>query len=270
MGQSLDVNLASRPFVNNTLPWTGLGLGLVLLIAFTAWNTTTYSEHRRLLDEMSDARNTFAGQLEDLDLREQRALAGIGGRDMESLRLQVDKANQVIGWKAFSWTQLFNRMEQIQPWNVQLSSVRPVFRGDRNDGAEMFTDKTRNIKVMVQGTAKSLKALTEFETELLTDHHFAHAEPYQYEVQPSNELLFTLRFTYYPLGKPGSEEPEIQAVEQVDPEGEGQPAEGADAPTRGEDAEPRVQEPETPVGAGRAVVEATAAGAAAEPPEAGR
>ena len=46
---------------------------------------------------------------------------------LEKLTVQSLKANEVIEWKAFSWTRLFNLMEQIQPWDIRMTSIRPIF-----------------------------------------------------------------------------------------------------------------------------------------------
>ncbi|NIW73917.1 MAG: hypothetical protein GWN08_01425, partial [Gemmatimonadetes bacterium] len=71
------------------------------------------------------------------------------------------KANDVIEWKAFSWTRLFNRMEATLPWNVYLSAVRPIFRG--RQARETTDEGTRAVWVAVEGYAKSLQALLDFE-----------------------------------------------------------------------------------------------------------
>jgi hypothetical protein len=43
--QALELNLASRPFKNNTLPWVGLSLALALLVGVTVWNVRSYQRH---------------------------------------------------------------------------------------------------------------------------------------------------------------------------------------------------------------------------------
>jgi len=43
--QPLDLNLATRPFHNNTLHWLGYGLGAVLVIVMTFFNVDAYVDY---------------------------------------------------------------------------------------------------------------------------------------------------------------------------------------------------------------------------------
>ena len=240
----LDLNLAEHPFRNNTWPWAGLVAGALALILLTGWNGSSYRRHVRLLSEIKEEKNSIASQLVDLDRRDDATVQAISRIDVESLQVQADKANEVIGWKAFSWTRLFNRMEDVLPWNVHVISIRPIFRSRAGrDRVQFFTDKSKSIMVAIEGMSKNLDALLDLERALFEDSHFAQAEPEEYEVQTNRELMFTLRFAYYPLGKPG-EQPDVMVAANP-PEVDGGDAEadpadpqpetsGADEPAQGD------------------------------------
>jgi Tfp pilus assembly protein PilN len=195
---SLDLNLATRPFRNNTLPWTGLVLGVLLLGAMTYWNVTTYLGYSERHREMSAELGTYDDQMDDLRNREIRADQGRRAHDVASLRIQADKANDVIGLKAFSWTRLFNRMEQVLPYEVRMSSIRPMFRlGSRR--SETASEEIDGIPIVVEGVAKTYEAFLDFERQLLDDPHFDRVEPESnVEKEESKEQIFKIRFFYYP------------------------------------------------------------------------
>ena len=120
--QPLDLNLATRPFRNNTLLWTGYGVASLLFVVFTYWNVTSFYEHRRLLRESQDETTSAVNLRRELNKRNVDANRATKTEyDIPGLEVQAEKANEVIEWKAFSWTKLFNRMEQAQPWNVRLA-----------------------------------------------------------------------------------------------------------------------------------------------------
>ncbi len=197
--QALDLNLASRPFRNNTLLWVGYSLAVLLLLAFSWWNVATWVSNSSRLEELRSRVNNYDRSMTDFALRSQKARREAGRFDLERLRNSAEKANDVIAWKAFSWTRLFNLLEEIQPYRVKMLSVRPTFyaterRSSRDDLPEGA------IPVNVQGVAETLETLLEFERELINDPHFSRVEP---EAQglldaANKEIKFDLGFFYFP------------------------------------------------------------------------
>ena len=226
MLQPLDLNLGTRPFRNNTLIWTGLGLGMLLVVLLSWWNYTTWqSESDSLLSLRSDV-NGIESQLMDLNRREMEAQRKIKAHDLELLSLQAARANDVIMLKAFSWTRLFNRMEIIQPYEVRMQGVRPVFRlGKKRSRSSREKDSAgeledQSVMVTVDGTAKNLKAFLEFETALLEDPWFDRVEPERYSTTETGETQFSLRFHYYPNKLPEEPTPDVDGDGEAAGEGE--------------------------------------------------
>jgi hypothetical protein len=222
MLQPLDLNLGTRPFRNNTLIWTGLGLGLLLVLWLSWWNYSTWqSESDALLSLRSDV-NGIESQHMSLTRREIEYRKRIKAHDLDLLSSQAGKANDVIMLKAFSWTRLFNRMERIQPYEVRMQAIRPVFRLHKKRGGESSSAdaagnlEKQSVMVTVDGTAKSLRSFLEFETALLEDPWFDRIEPERYSTLETGETQFSLRFHYYP-NKP-MEEPEQEPADDGDPE----------------------------------------------------
>ena len=192
----LDLNLASRPFRNNTLLWTGFGLGVVLVLALTAWNLLAYSQSAADLDALQDDIASYETRFQDLRTRNENAKRGVERHDLESLVVQTNKANDVIQLKAFSWTKLFNRLEEVLPYNVRTGRIRPVFRiGKRN--REEVESEERAVPILLEGTCQELMAFLDFEGALLASPFFDQVEPDRH-ARSGQEIEFELRFLYYP------------------------------------------------------------------------
>lgn len=242
--QTLDLNLASRPFRNNTLLWLAYTLATVLIGAFAFLNVQSYHKHAQWLVDLRQQVSTIDNQLAELERRDRAARLEIERFDMKSLTLQAQKANDVIQWKAFSWTELFNLLEQIQPDGVRMTSVHPVFRGESDPSREQTVNsraraaarESQLVPVAVEGLAKDLHAFVDLERALQNHPHFARVEPESIaRTENSGETAFQLRFHYDPRGgqarpaaAPDAEQQGEAATAEAEPPAE-QPGDGADS-----------------------------------------
>ena len=195
--QTLDLNLATRPFRNNVLLWSAYSAAAALLLAFTIWNVRAYFDYGTRLDNLSQSVSTIDRQMDNLELRSQRATAGAAKFDLKYLTVQSERANEVIERRALSWTRLFNQLEKVQPYGVRMASIRPVYLGDadRKTGGKDDPSLVGSVPVSVEGTAQSLEQFLEFERALLGDVHFARVEPERSSLtRNASEVLFELRF----------------------------------------------------------------------------
>lgn len=220
----LDLNLASRPFRNDTLLWLAHALAVGLLVAFSVWNVTTHARHRRELSELKTNVASIQSRNQDLDRRDLAAQRGITRFDVEDLSRQAAKANDVLQRKALSWTRLFNEMEEILPYEVRMISVRPIFHFGRQTASARESLPEGSVPVSVQGAAKSLEALLEFEGALLEDPRFDNVDPHR-QSREGSEIFFDLRFLYFP------NQGDLKAQEE-------EKAGEAPAPAEGEDNSP--------------------------------
>jgi hypothetical protein len=240
--RALDLNLASRPFKNNTLLWIAYLVAFILLGLFTTWNIVAWREHIEKLTDLQDTVQSIEGRIADLDLREERAKAGIRSFDLAALEIQAAKANEVIEWKAFSWTRLFNEMERVQPYNVRMTSIRPLFRGGEKRSVlkALEGDARQSMAIAVEGTAKTFSAFWEMQNALLSDDHFGQVDPERLNKTETREILFQLSFLYYPEGN-GQAEADAAPAESDDSE---QPAEQPAEEPIEEQAAPPAEEPQ--------------------------
>jgi len=198
--QALDLNLSSRPFKNNTLLWAGYSSALVFLIAFAVWNVTTWRSSVTRIKQLSEEVSSIEGRLGDLEERDLVNARGIGRYDVKMLAVQAEKANEVIDWKAFSWTRLFNLMEQVLPYDVRMSSIRPLFHAGRHRGELDAEEQKRaqTVPVAVEGLAKDFRAVWEMQNALLNDRHFGRVFPERLQRTERGEIVFNITFLYHP------------------------------------------------------------------------
>lgn len=215
--QRLDLNLASNPFRNNTLLWVSYGTAAVLLLLFTSWNVNTFVDYRARLLDLRDTVGTFQTQRLELETRGKRALDGIRRFDVKSLQIKTDKANEVIEWKAFSWTRLFNTLERVLPYQVRMNSVRPIFNptGGRQDQRDF---QVGEMPVAIEGTARSFDDLAELQRAFHADANIGRVEPERLDKTDSGEFVFRMRFMYLPgedAQDPAEPTPEEATAEEV-------------------------------------------------------
>lgn len=192
--QRLDVNLATRPVRNTTLVWSAYAVAALALACGTWWNVATYRGHLRLSRDLATEAGSFEQQRRELEGRAERARAAIAQYDVPALHIQAAKANEIIDWKAFSWTRLFNMMERIQPGAVRMNGVRPVFHGSNQD--PRAAGAAVGLPVSVEGTARTLGDIADFEQALQDDPQCGFILPENLTRADSGEIVFQLRFHY--------------------------------------------------------------------------
>lgn len=208
--RSLELNLATLPFRNNTPIWTAHVLLLAGVAAFTAWNIRTEMVATEKLAALQADLGSVERQLAELDRREGEAVAGARQFDPKIMQVQADKANDIILRRGLSWTRLFNTLEKVVPYEVRMTTIHPVYGTTGGSRDPMFEGV---VPVAVEGYAQSLESFLELERALIVDPHFANVEPMRTESPPgSAEVMFQLRFLYDPDGRVNGEHPELPHV----------------------------------------------------------
>lgn len=212
--KALELNVATRPFRNNTPIWVAQGLLLGAVIAFSVWNARTATTAKKQLEALQADLGSVERQLGELDRREDSAIKGIRVFDPKTMKIQADKANDIILRRGLSWTRLFNTLERTIPYEVRMTAVRPIYGTSRaGSGGPRGEAFEGTVPVDVEGRAQSFESFLEFERALIVDPHFAGVEPIRNESPVgSAEVTFQLRFLYDPDGRLNGEHPEIPHV----------------------------------------------------------
>lgn len=214
------INLASRPFHNNTLYWAGLVACVVLLSAFTWYNVDLYASAEHDLERWNEALADHREAITGLDREVEAMRRDVEHLDLVALSERSSFANQIILSRLFSWTSLFDRLEEVMPPKVRLRSIRPSI------GAEM-------IEITLDGMTPNPDALLEFEESLIKSDYFTFVYPlHESSRVKQGEINFSLTFGYVPDGtdRGAEEDPGAMAVPETEPETAPPPAAAQPAP----------------------------------------
>jgi Tfp pilus assembly protein PilN len=159
-----NLNLASNPFRNRTLPWT---VAAIIACVSAAALIFTLSQFRQTRDHANSVERDVRGlRTEESSLRA-KAEAVTQQLTPDQLRT-LDSAHALIDRRNFSWSRLFADLEAALPQGVRVSriSVRDVAH---SGGAELelavvartAADITGMLGTMAQGRTFSADLLTE-------------------------------------------------------------------------------------------------------------
>jgi type IV pilus assembly protein PilN len=132
----LGINLATHPYEDPRQFWTrwGSGIGILalltlLLIGWTVHSWVDAGRDRHYISELQD-------KIGKRDQEKTEAQAFLDMSSNRSTRDQSQFLNGLIRRKAFSWTRVFEDLEQVMPPNLHVVSLRPEF----NEQNEMQLD----------------------------------------------------------------------------------------------------------------------------------
>jgi hypothetical protein len=181
----LHLNLASRPFRDYRPVYAAVVL-MALLTAFLALNNVdTFLRYRT---ETKATRANIARlelQIADEQRRTDTFAQRLRGFDLKLLASQTEFANAQLAERAFSWSELLDRLEKVLPNDVRLVSVNPSF------------DKDGLVHLSMQCTTKTGEGLTATINRFNADPHFANAFPLNETMEPT-EYRFILGVDYRP------------------------------------------------------------------------
>lgn len=128
--RTFHVNLASQPF-RDYRPVYAVVVVTSLIIAFMMLNNfdTWYRYQRDTKTTRSDIQK-FEAQIEQERRRQDVAQSQIKTIDLNALGKQSKFVNAQLAERAFSWSELLDRLESTVPNDVRIISVAPSFSDD--------------------------------------------------------------------------------------------------------------------------------------------
>jgi hypothetical protein len=181
----IHLNLASKPFRDYRPVYAAVVI-MALLTAFLALNNVdTFLRYR------TETKTTRADitKLEDQTANEKRQTDTLAQRlrgvDLKLLASQTEFANSQLAERAFSWSELLDRLEHVLPADVRLQSVTPTFA---KDGL---------VHLSIICIAKKSEGLTTLLNQFNNDPHFANAFPNS-ESQTTGEFHISTGVDYRP------------------------------------------------------------------------
>ena len=199
----IDINLASNPFRNDKPIWALLGLAAAVAFGFTGYNAWAYlsagSRQAQLEQEIAGHRT----RMREMKLEADKLQAVLAKVDQETLTSQAEFVSSILDQRNFSWTHLFNALEEVTPWDVKLVSIRPQF--------EVLNRRTGEgrIRIQVSGNGRTFDSFLDLQDALQAAEMFSEVTPEEYERQGDDRVDFNMAFTY----KPPPEAPEGAGAE---------------------------------------------------------
>ena len=121
----LRTNLSTRPFYNERAVQVMLGLVIVLIAALTGFNIVEVV--RLSASQRTLGAHAVESEREAARLRTEAAAvrAQINAKELETVANAAREANSIIDQRAFSWSGLFDQLEQTLPDDVRITGVAP-------------------------------------------------------------------------------------------------------------------------------------------------
>lgn len=136
----INVNLATRYYYDNRKINIAMAVAgallLLLLVILIGVAVANYGEIRRLKKEQAE-----------LDARQKKLGRAVSEKDYQALLPRIGEANAIIEKKAVNWLELLNRLEEVVPDGVAITSIDP-------------DQKSRELKI--DGAARSFASLRLF------------------------------------------------------------------------------------------------------------
>jgi len=160
----LDINLATRPYEDAREFWLrwGSGVGLLAVLTLVLLGLTVQGWMNAGRDRQTIAK--LQDQIAELDRERGQAQARLDLPANRSTRDQSQLLNGLIQRKSFSWTRVFEDLEQVMPQNLHVVSLRP----EMNDQNQM------ELNMKVEGETRS--AAIELVHRMEGSKHFQGAQ----------------------------------------------------------------------------------------------
>ena len=143
----LRTNLATRPFYNERAVQLALALAAIAVLAVTAFNVgelIRLSGSQRTLGARAVQAEQEAGRLR----REAATIrAQINTKELESVASAAREANGIIDQRAFSWTELFDQLEQTLPDDVRITRIEPTLTKEGEFAVQIVVQARRSDDV---------------------------------------------------------------------------------------------------------------------------
>jgi hypothetical protein len=188
----LDINLATHPYEDAREFWTRWGLAVGLLavctLALLAWTVHSWVDAGRDRRNIAQLQQLIAGR--DRERADAQALLDLPTN--RSTRDQSQFLNDLIHRKSFSWTLVFEDLEQVMPPNLHVASLRPGF----NEQNGMFLD----MKVVGDNRSAAVELVHRMEGSA----HFQNAQLVAEASAENGGVIATVVATYIPPETKGS------------------------------------------------------------------
>jgi Tfp pilus assembly protein PilN len=163
--KTIHLNLASHPY-RDYRPVYAVIVGASLLIVLLGfYNVDTYLRYRNATKTTRALITQLDSQASEEQQRAQHATERLRSINLAMLRKQSEFINTQIAERAFSWSELLDRLERVLPDDVHILSIAPSF------------DKTGSVHLALECEAKNGNGMVATIDRMNADSHFHNAFP---------------------------------------------------------------------------------------------
>lgn len=184
--KTLHLNLASRPY-RDYRPLYAVVVATSLAIAFLMLNNI--ETYYRYVNETQTTRGKIA-QLDSETEAEKRAAAAADAQlknvDLVSLDSETKFINAQLAERAFSWSELLDRLERVLPDDVRIKSITPQFQ------------KSGLVHLELSCEGKAADAYLRTLNRLIASSYFADPFPRNATAVDANTYNFAIGVEYKP------------------------------------------------------------------------
>jgi Tfp pilus assembly protein PilN len=195
----LRTNLATRPFYNERAAHLVLLLAGLLVLAVTVFNVSriaTLSARHAELRVQIERDEVRAAELSQQAAAVRRT---IDAADLDRVVGAAREANTLIDQRTFSWTELFNRIEDTLPPDVMLRAVRPQI-------------EEHGVRVTLIVVARAVEGIDTFIERLEGTGAFRHVLARQEDQTEDGLFRATIQGAYLAAGTPDDAPPAAGAA----------------------------------------------------------
>ena len=184
--KALHLNLASRPY-RDYKPVYAVVVVTSLLIAFLMLkNVDTYY---RYVSETQHTRAKIAQLEAEAEGEHRRATAAdaqLRSVDLVAIDSETKFINARLAERAFSWSELLDRLERVVPNDVRIKSITPTFQ------------KTGLVHLEMNCETKTANGMLQTLDKLVANKAFANPFPHNEATLPGDQFSFTIGVDYRP------------------------------------------------------------------------
>ena len=190
----LRTNLATRPFYNDQAVRFAIGVGFAVIAALTLFNMArivTLNGRNAELVASGEAAESRANALRE---QARKVRETLDSSDAALIQASAREANMLIERRAFSWTELFNRLEETLPADVRVGAVQPQI------------DNTGRMLIVATVYSRRIEDLDHFIAQLEGTSAFSKILSRQDDREEDGTLRSVIQGYYHPerAAKPAS------------------------------------------------------------------
>jgi len=236
------LNFAKVGFRNERLPRLLFGIAALSLVAATLWHGVVLTRYLlREREELDLKVQSMGEELTGLYADISRTRAELRAQRNELMTQRIEFLADVYRQKGFSWTELFNQLEELVPRNVRITSISP-------------SAAKGVIEVKLTTIGRSLEDILELVQRLEESRYFGTVMPVnEAQQKEGSEVAATVTLRY--LAE--EDAPPRKTVEPLEPGKPAEPAEPAEnvKPVEAEEPDDEANEKDAPPGSASEAME---------------